>query len=118
MGKGPRPKLHVTWAPDVYDPPCTSSSHTVSQSNRKHHHPKHDKKSHKSKSSNSNHNKLKSGIRGDSRKKFEKKLSRKPRQADEASVLRYESDEFSTISKIKVLQIIFVGRKGTLLLNK
>ncbi len=28
-GLGPRPKLHVNWHPDVYDPICSTVSHTL-----------------------------------------------------------------------------------------
>ena len=29
VGLGPRPKLHVKWHPDVFDPICSTVSHTV-----------------------------------------------------------------------------------------
>ncbi len=31
IGLGPRPKLHVNWHPDVYDPICSTVSHTLGQ---------------------------------------------------------------------------------------
>lgn len=78
LGLGPRPKLHVTWAPDVYDPPSTSASHTSSQNRRRHHHPKNDHKvRHKGKGSS----------HADSHKKSQKKMSRKSRQMSETFVL-------------------------------
>lgn len=76
LGLGPRPRLHVTWAPDVYEPACTSASHTVSHNHRRYHSKKTDHKHrHKGKVSPS-----------DSRKKLEKKLSRKSRH--EGCILR------------------------------
>uniref|UniRef100_A0A1D1Y5F7 Pre-mRNA-splicing factor ISY1 n=1 Tax=Anthurium amnicola TaxID=1678845 RepID=A0A1D1Y5F7_9ARAE len=53
-GAPPKTKLKVKWAPDVYDPPATSMSHTVK--NHHHHRPKakrkdYHKKKHKNKSS-------------------------------------------------------------------
>lgn len=46
LGIGPRPKLHVKWAPTVWDPPCSTISHTVNKGGSKD--PKHGKKgSHK-----------------------------------------------------------------------
>lgn len=31
LGIGPRPKLHVQWDPSVWEPPCSTISHTVSK---------------------------------------------------------------------------------------
>eukprot|EP00250_Pteridium_aquilinum_P013817 c21591_g1_i1 orf=174-1181(-) len=75
-GLGPRPKLHVTWDPDVYDPPCTSTSHTSNKSRRRHHHhPKSDNKNrHKGKGSSSH---------ADSHKKLQKKMMRRLRHTGE-----------------------------------
>eukprot|EP00249_Psilotum_nudum_P015352 c25283_g1_i1 orf=595-1461(-) len=78
LGLGPRPKLHVKWAPDVHDPVSTSVSHTVSRNlywqyvkrnDHKHHH--------KGKSSH-----------GDSCKNHEKKHSHKLRHDAEMNLLR------------------------------
>lgn len=47
LGIGPRPKLQVKWAPTVWEPPCSTISHTVNKSGSKKD-PKHGKKgSHK-----------------------------------------------------------------------
>lgn len=81
MGLGPRPNLHVTWASDVYEPACTSLSHTVSSNHRRHHAKKDHKHRHKGKISHS-----------DLRKKVAKKGSSKSRNIfGETFVLRAQA---------------------------
>ncbi|MCO5594023.1 hypothetical protein L7F22_048042 [Adiantum nelumboides] len=81
-GLGHRPRMHVTWAPDVYDPPCTSTSHTSNHSRRKHHHPKGDHK---------NRNRGKGSSHTDSQKKAQKKLFRR---------LKHTGEFFSSASTV------------------
>lgn len=73
-GLGPRPKVHVAWDPDVYDPPCTSTSHTSSQNHRRHHHPR---------SEHKNRHKGKGSSHSDSHKKSQKKMLRRSKHAGE-----------------------------------
>eukprot|EP00250_Pteridium_aquilinum_P000919 c11102_g1_i1 orf=585-1583(+) len=35
LGNGPRPKLHVKWAPSVWEPPCSTISHTLVKNHSK-----------------------------------------------------------------------------------
>lgn len=44
LGMGPRPKLHVKWAPSVWEPPCSSISHTVTHNRSRKKHSKHRQK--------------------------------------------------------------------------
>ncbi|KAI5060960.1 hypothetical protein GOP47_0023465 [Adiantum capillus-veneris] len=73
-GLGHRPQKHVTWAADVYDPPCTSTSHTSSQNRRRHHH--HPKSEHK--------NRHKGKGNGHTEKKSQKKLYRRLKHTGES----------------------------------
>ncbi|KAH7447818.1 hypothetical protein KP509_01G122600 [Ceratopteris richardii] len=72
LGLGPRLKMHVTWAPDVYDPPCSSASHTISINSGRNHHTKGERKiQHQGRRSHHT----------DSPKKSQKKLSRRLKYA-------------------------------------
>ncbi|KAH7447815.1 hypothetical protein KP509_01G122500 [Ceratopteris richardii] len=74
LGLGSRLQMHVTWAPNVYDPPCTSASHTVNGNSRRNRHFKCERRSrHKGKGSS----------HVDSSKKSQKKPLRRLKYAGE-----------------------------------